>query len=96
MSEQKTRMEEIKVRGTKVIEKIKVLVRAGNVRRLIIKNEEGKALVDLPLTVGVVGAILAPQVAVLGAIVALLIDGSIVVEKLEAVVEEPVADLFEI
>lgn len=96
MSAQKVHIEEIKVRGTKVIEKIKAVVRAGNIRRLIIKNKEGKALVDLPLTVGVVGAILAPQVAVFGAIVALLIDGSIVVEKLEAVAEEPVADLFEI
>jgi hypothetical protein len=96
MSEQKVRIEEIKVRGTKVIQKIKAVVRAGNMRRLIIKNKQGKALVDLPLTVGVVGAILAPQVAVLGAIVALLIDGSIVVEKLEAAAEEPVVDLFEI
>jgi hypothetical protein len=96
MSEQKIRMEEIKIRGTKVIEKIKAMVRAGNIRRLIIKNKEGKALVDLPLTVGVIGAILAPQVAVLGAVVALLIDGSIVVEKLAEVVEEPVEDLFEI
>ena len=96
MSEQKIHIEEIKVRSTKVIEKIKEVVHAGNIRRLLIKNKEGKALIDLPLTVGVVGAILAPQVAVIGAIVALMIDGSIVVEKVERVVEEPIEDLFEI
>ncbi|MEZ4674753.1 MAG: DUF4342 domain-containing protein [Caldilineaceae bacterium] len=82
MSEQKARMEEFKVQGDKLIAKIKELVHAGNIRRVIIKNEEGKTLVDIPLTMGVVGALLAPQLAAIGAIAALVTDGSIGVEKI--------------
>jgi hypothetical protein len=50
-------------------------------RRVIIKNEEGKTLIDIPLTIGVVGALLVPQLAALGAIAALVTHGTIVVEK---------------
>jgi hypothetical protein len=58
-------------------------VHQGNIRRMIIKNEEGKVLVELPLTLGVVGALLVPTLAAIGAIAALVTDCTIVVEKVE-------------
>ncbi|HRW09101.1 MAG TPA: DUF4342 domain-containing protein [Caldilineaceae bacterium] len=88
MSEKTPRVEEFKVQGEKIVGKVKELIRAGNVRRLIVKNRDGKPLIDIPLTVGVIGAVLAPQLAVLGAIVALLVDGSLVVEKTSEVTDE--------
>ncbi len=66
-----------------MLEKIKELVHAGNIRRILIRNQEGRTLIDIPLTFGVVGALLAPQLAAIGAIAALLGSGSIVVEKVE-------------
>ncbi|NMC47646.1 MAG: DUF4342 domain-containing protein [Chloroflexi bacterium] len=73
--------EEFRVNGDEILAKIKELVKEGNIRRVIIKNEEGKALIDIPLTVGVVGTILAPQLAAIGAIASLLTRGTIVIEK---------------
>ena len=75
--------EEFRVNGEEIVAKIKELVREGNVRRVMIKNEEGKTLIDIPLTVGVVGTVIAPQLAAIGAIAALLTRGTIVVEKEE-------------
>jgi UDP:flavonoid glycosyltransferase YjiC (YdhE family) len=83
MSEQKVRTEEFQVSGDELIAKIKELVREGNVRRIAIRNEEGRTLVDVPLTLGVVGVLVAPQLAALGAIAALVTHGTIVVEKVE-------------
>jgi len=83
MSEGKVRIEEFRVGGEEVLAKIKELIHEGNVRRLSIKNEEGKTLIDIPLTLGVVGAVLAPQAAAIGAIAALVTDCTIVVEKVE-------------
>jgi hypothetical protein len=77
------RSEEFQVTGDAVVAKIKELVHAGNVRRIIIKNEEGKTLIEIPLTVGVVGAILLPVWAAIGAIAALAAKLTIVVEKVE-------------
>ena len=54
-----------------------------NVRRVVIKNEEGKTLIDVPLTLGVVGAVLLPVWAAIGAIAALVTDCTIVVEKVK-------------
>jgi hypothetical protein len=81
MSEQKTRTEEFQVQGEEIIAKVKELVRQGNVRRISIKSEEGKPIVDIPLTLGVVGALLLPQFAALGAIAALVTRCTITVEK---------------
>jgi hypothetical protein len=75
------RSEEFQFSGDTLLSKIKEIIRAGNVRRVIIKNEEGRALVDIPLTVGVVGTLIAPQLAAIGAIAALVLKGSIVIEK---------------
>ncbi|MBM4429160.1 MAG: DUF4342 domain-containing protein [Chloroflexi bacterium] len=83
MSEEKTRTEELRVSGDELVAKVKELVRQGTVRRISIRNEEGRTLIDLPLTVGVVGALLAPQLVALGAIAALVTRGTIVVEKVE-------------
>lgn len=81
MSEEKVRTEEFQVNGDELIAKIKELIHEGNVRRVSIRNEEGRTLIDIPLTVGVVGAILVPQLAALGAIAALVTHGTIVIEK---------------
>ena len=83
MSEQKVRTEEFQVSGDMLVAKIKELVHEGNIRRVIIKNEEGRTLIDVPLTLGVVGVLVAPQLAAIGAIAALITHGSIVVEKVE-------------
>lgn len=83
MTEEKIHTEEFQISGDMLISKIKELVHAGNIRRIIIKNEEGRTLIDIPLTLGVVGAVLAPQLAAVGAIAALVTRCTIVVETVE-------------
>ncbi len=78
-----TRTEEFEFNGDTLIAKIKELLHEGNIRRMIIKNEEGRALIDIPLTVGILGTLVAPQLAALGAIAALVTKGTLVVEKEE-------------
>ena len=56
-------------------------MREGNIRRITIKNEEGRSLVDIPLTFGLVGVLLAPQLAAIGAIAALVTKCTLVIEK---------------
>jgi hypothetical protein len=75
------RIEEHRTKGERLVAKVRELVRAGNVRRIIVKNDEGRTLVELPLTIGVVGALLAPAWAALGAIAAVVADCSIEVER---------------
>lgn len=81
MDQQRIHTEEFHVNGEMLLAKIKELLHEGNVRRLIIKDESGKVLIDLPLTIGVVGAILAPQLAAVGAIAALITNATIVIER---------------
>ena len=81
MADFQSRSEEFQFSGDSLLAKIKEMIRAGNVRRVLIKNEDGRALVDIPLTIGVVGTLLAPQLAAIGAIAALVMKGSIVIEK---------------
>ncbi len=83
MSDDKIHTEEFKVSGDAVLAKIKELVHEGNIRRITIKNEDGQTLIEIPLTIGVVGAILLPVWAALGAIAALAARLTIVVEKVE-------------
>ena len=83
MSEENIRTEEFRVNGDKLVAKIKDLVHEGNIRRVIIKNDDGKVLIDIPLTFGVVGALVAPQLAAIGALAALVTQCTIVVEKEE-------------
>ena len=83
MTEENIKKEEFKVSGGDVVKKLKELVKEGNIRRIIIKNEEGKTLIEVPLTIGVVGAILLPVWAAIGAVVALVANCTIVVERRE-------------
>lgn len=83
MTEENIKKEEFKVSGDDVVEKLKKLVKEGNVRRIIIKNEEDKTLVEFPLTIGVVGAAFLPVLAAIGTIVALVTKCTIIVEKRE-------------
>ncbi len=86
MSE-KTRIEEFEVTGEKLIETVKQIVRGGNIRRVTIKSEKGESLIEFPLTLGVAGALILPQLAAVGAIAALVTKCSIVVEKIVEVDE---------
>jgi integral membrane sensor domain MASE1 len=73
--------EEFKVSGEEVVAKIKQIIKAGNVRRIILKNDKDKVLLEIPLTFAVVGAVLAPMLAAVGAMAALLTKCTIVVER---------------
>ena len=75
------RTEEFSISGDELLAKAKELIHQGNVRRLIIKNEEGRTLVEFPLTFGVIGAALLPVFAAIGAIAALATRCTIVVER---------------
>lgn len=73
--------EEFSVKGEKVVEKVKELIKEGNIRRITIKDKEGKTLIVLPLTIGVVGTLVAPVLAAVGALAALVTDCTISVER---------------
>jgi len=75
------RKEEFRVSGEELVEKIKEIIKEGNARKIIIKNEDGESVVEFPLTVGAIGALIAPILAAVGAIAALLTKCTIVVEK---------------
>ena len=72
--------ETFKAEGVNIVEKLKELIHEGNVRRVVIQHD-GRTVAEFPLTAGVVGAVLAPVVAAIGAIVALLKDCTIQVER---------------
>ena len=74
---------EIRVKGEDLLRKVKELVHEGNIRRIIIKNGEGKTLIEVPLTLGVVGALLVPVWAAIGALAAMAADFTVEVEKKE-------------
>ncbi|MEM3437925.1 MAG: DUF4342 domain-containing protein [Nitrososphaerales archaeon] len=63
--------EEFKVSSEDLVKKVKDLIKEGNVTKIIVKNEKGKVLLEMPITAGVVGTILAPWLAALGVIAAL-------------------------
>jgi len=75
------RKEEFKIKGEDLIKKVKELIHEGNVRKIIIKNKEGKELIEFPLTIGVVGVVIAPILAAVGAIAALVSECTITVER---------------
>jgi hypothetical protein len=76
-----TRTEEFQVSGEALLAKVKELIHEGNVRRILLKNEEGHVVMEFPLTAGVVGALLLPTFAAVGAIAALVAKLTIVVER---------------
>lgn len=73
--------EEFKVNGEMLLKKVKELIKEGNIRKITIKDKEGKEIVSFPLTFGVVGAVLAPILAAVGAIAALVTECTISVER---------------
>ena len=83
--------ESIKVEGANILDKLNALVHEGNVRRIIV-SQRGRTIAEFPLTVGVVGAVFAPILAAIGAMVALLQDCTIQVERETSVASEaPIA-----
>ena len=78
-----SRTEEFKLEGGKVLDKIKELIHQGNIRRITLKNEEGKTLIEIPLTLGLVGAALLPVFAAIGALAAVATRLVIAVERVE-------------
>lgn len=76
-----SRTESFKIQGEQLLKKVNDLIKEGNVRRITIKDKNGKNLVVLPLTLGVVGAAIAPVLAGVGAIAALIGECTITVER---------------
>lgn len=76
-----TKQEEFKLDGKDLKTKVKQLIEEGNVRRIIIKNSAGKTLIELPVTVGIIGAVLAPMLAAVGAIAVMVTECTVVVER---------------
>lgn len=75
------RTEEFSINGDELVKRVKELINEGNVRRIIIKSEEGKSLAEFPLTFGVIGALLVPVLAAVGAIAALVTKCTLMVER---------------
>lgn len=80
----KIRLERYKVTGERLLERFKELVHQGNVRRIIVRDEQDRAIIEFPLTLGVVGAVLLPVWVAIGAIAALAANYTLEVEKVEA------------
>ena len=83
MGDEKVRVEEVHVTGDSLLSSIKELVREGNVRRISVRNQEGVTLLEIPLLLGVAGAALLPVWAAVGALAALVVKCSIVIERVE-------------
>jgi len=83
MSNSNVHTEEFSVNGDEILAKVKELIREGNIRRVIIKDKTGRILVEFPLTIGVVGAALAPMLVAVGAVAALISEATVVVEKVD-------------
>ncbi len=89
MSSDNVRHEEYKVNGDAVVAKIRELLHQGNIRRIVIKNEQGQTLIEIPLTIGVVGVLLLPVWAAIGAIAALAVNLTILVERVDGTQDVP-------
>jgi len=77
----KSTQEQFKVDGHEVLKKVKELIKEGNIRRIIIKDEKGKVLMEIPVTFAVVGTVFAPILAAVGALAALISKCTIEVER---------------
>jgi hypothetical protein len=76
-------VEEVQVLGRDLVDKVKSLIHEGNVRRIIVRDEHGNTFVEIPVTVAAVGAVLAPVLAALGAISALVAKFTVVIVRAE-------------
>jgi len=77
---ERTWYETISAEGSQLLDKVREAIREGNVRRVVIKQKD-RSIAEFPLTVGVVGAVLAPMLAAIGAIAALVTDCTIEIER---------------
>ncbi|GAG17393.1 unnamed protein product [marine sediment metagenome] len=83
MADEKTRTEELSISGEDLVSTVKKLGHEGNIRRIAIENKDGKTLLEVPLTLGVVGALLLPTLAALGALAAIVTECKIIVERID-------------
>ncbi|MBU1026287.1 MAG: DUF4342 domain-containing protein [Candidatus Margulisbacteria bacterium] len=81
MVKKKKKEEEFKVSGQDLKEKVGQILKEGNIRKITIKNKQGNVILSLPLTVGVIGAVIAPFLAAVGAVAALVTECTISVER---------------
>jgi len=88
--------EKIKVKGEDLVKKIKEIIHKGNVHRIIIKNDEGKTYLEIPVNVGIVGALLVPVWAAIGALAALASHFTIEIQNIEKEKEEVEEDTDDI
>jgi len=79
----KVRVEEFEVTGEKLLATIRELVHQGNVRRIVIRNAKGVTLLEIPLVVGIAGAVFVPVWAAVGALAALLAKFTLVIERVQ-------------
>jgi hypothetical protein len=77
----KVKQEKYEIKGEELLKKVKALIKEGNVRRITISNKKGKELITFPLTLGVIGAVIAPVLAAVGAIAALVTECTLTVER---------------
>ena len=78
---EKSTWESFKVTSDEILDKVKEIIKEGNARRIIIKNHEDETIMEFPLTIGAIGAVLAPLFAAIGAIAALATNCTVLVEK---------------
>jgi Domain of unknown function (DUF4342) len=78
---EKSNWESFKVTGDEILTKVKEIIKEGNARRIIIKNEKEETLMEFPLTIGAIGVVLAPLFAAVGTLTALATNCTILVEK---------------
>jgi len=83
MADEKTRTEVFSISGEELVSTVKKLVHAGNIRRIAIENKDGRTLLEVPLTLGVVGTLLLPTLAALGALAAIVTECKIIVERID-------------
>ena len=83
MGDRKIRTEEFEIDGEALLAKVKELLHAGNIRRITIKTQEGRTLIEIPLAVGIVVGVIAPVLAAVGALAALVTKCVLVIEKVE-------------
>jgi hypothetical protein len=83
MSEDKASAEEFRFSGDELMAKVKELLHDGNIRRIILQDDNGKTVISIPLAVGVFGALVAPRAAAVVAVAALLTHCTLVVERAE-------------
>ena len=87
-ADEKVKVEEFKISGDVLVGKVKELLRQGNIRRIILKNESGQTLIEIPMTVGVIGSVISaalfPVVAAVGVIGAMVARLTVVIERIES------------